>query len=94
MLVDFTAKSICQIDIDPAEAFRILCKTLDMEFVLDEDTYFYVLKDNYGNKCVYRTTSGCDEEVDDRGDLFVALRNVAVQVFPNVSFRNAEYIYE
>lgn len=94
MLIDFTTKNTCQIDIDSAEAFRILCKTLDMEFVLDEDTEFFVRKDSYGDNCVYYTRDCHDEKYDDRGDLFVALRNVAVKMFPNVSFRNADYIYE
>ena len=94
MLIDFTTKSICQIDIDSKEAFSILCKTLDMEFVLNEEIDFFVRKDSYGDNCVYYTRNCHDEKYDERGDLFVALRNVAVQMFPNASFRNAEYIYE
>ena len=93
MLVDVETKAICQIDIDSHEAFRILCKTLHMNIVLDEDTNFFVLKDEYGDSSVYVTRNGHDECVDDRGDLFVALRNVAVNMFPNVDFRSAEYIY-
>lgn len=30
---------------------------------------------------------------DDRGDLFIALRNAAVNFIPNLYFRNADYIY-
>lgn len=93
MTVDVKTKAICQIDIDSYEAFRILCKTLHMEFVLDEDVDFFVRKDCYDNNCVYYIRDGHDEEYDDRGDLFVALRNVAVNLFPNTSFGNAEYIY-
>ena len=93
MLIDVRAKSVLQIDIDSFEAFRILCKTLDMDFVLDEDTDFFVRKDDYGENCVYVIKNGHDEKYDDRGDLFVALRNVAVNMFPNVYFRSAEYIY-
>lgn len=93
MLIDVKTKAICQIDIDSYEAFRVLCKTLYMEFVLDEDIDFFVRKDCDDNNCVYYIKDGHDEVYDERGDLFVALRNVAVNMFPNVSFRSADYIY-
>ena len=76
------------IDINAEEAFRILRKTLDMDFVLDEERDFYV-----SNGSVWITVNGHDSEFDDRGDLFIALRNVAVNMFPNLMFRNASYIY-
>lgn len=93
MLIDANIKAKYEIYIDECEAFRILCKTLGMEFVLDEDRKFYVKKDEYGDNVVY--LKACNQETiyDDRGDLFVALRNVAVNLFPNVLFRNADYIY-
>lgn len=94
MVIDVKAQSICQLDIDSEEAFRILCKTLNMEFVLYEDIDFFVREDCYGDRCVYYIKDGHDEEYDERGDLFVALRNVAVNIFPNLSFRSAEYIYD
>lgn len=87
MIVDM--KTNCKIDIEPEEAFRILCQTLKMDIVLLEDANVYVKKDEYGDNCVYSAYG----KYDDRGDLFVALRNVAVNMFPNVSFRSAEYIY-
>lgn len=93
MLVDVQAKAICKIDIESSEAFRILCKTLHMDFVLDEDTEFFVRKGYDGENHVYITKDGHDEEYDERGDLFVALRNVAVCMFPNTFFRSADYIY-
>ena len=93
MVVDAKVSAVLNIDIECDEAFRILCKTLDMEFVLDEDTEFFIQKDSDGNNCVYQMYMGCGVKVDDRGDLFVALRNVAAQIFHNVYFRNAEYIY-
>ena len=93
MVVCANIKSVCQIDIESDEAFRILCKTLDMDFVLDEDTKFFVRKNEYDENCVYVMRNGHDEEYDDRGDLFIALRNVAVNMLPNVSFRNESYIY-
>ena len=94
MVVDANVKTTMQIDIDSAEAFRILCKTLDMDFVLNEDIDFFVRKDSYGDNCVYYIRDGHDERFDDRGDLFVALRNVVVNMFPNVGFRGDDYIYD
>lgn len=85
--------AIASIDVESDEAFRILCKTLHMEFVLDEDTKFIVKKDCYGDNCVYVERDGVEKKYDYRGDLFVALRNVAVNMFPNVYFRSADYIY-
>lgn len=81
------------ITISTEEAFRLLCKSLMMDFVLDEDIEFFVRKNSDGNNYVYITHNGEERKYDDRGDLFVALRNVAVQTFPNLSFRNADYIY-
>lgn len=93
MMIDVKTKAVCQIDLDADEAFRILCKTLHMDFVLDEDTDFFVRKNEDDENCVYIMRNGHDELYDDRGDLFVALRNVAVNMFPNVLFRNEDYIY-
>ena len=88
MLID--VKTTRHIDIDEYEAFRILCKTLDMEFVLNTDVNFRVEKDEDGENRVYVLYN---EIYDDRGDLFVALRNVAVNLFPNLEFRGEKYIY-
>ena len=93
MIVDVETKAICQINIDSDEAFRILCKTLHMDFVLDEDTDFFIRKNEDNENCVYVTKNGHDELYDYRGDLFVALRNVAVNMFPNTLFRSEDYIY-
>ena len=93
MLVDVNVKSMCQIDIDSDEAFRILCKTLHMDFVLDEDTDFLVMEDHYtGENAVYISRNGHEEIYDDRGSLFVDLRNLATDIFPNTAFRSADYI--
>lgn len=94
MLIDITTKNVSRVDIDSEEAFKILCKTLNMEFVLWENTDFFVRESYQGDNRVYLIRNGHDEEYDDRGDLFVALRNVAVNIFPNLSFRSAEYIYK
>jgi hypothetical protein len=94
MKIDVNVKSICSIDIDSTEAFRMLCKTLDMEFVYNSDIDFFVREDSLGENCVYFIKDGHDELYDERGDLFVALRNVAVNIFPNLDFRGAHYIYK
>lgn len=95
MILGVNVNSITQIDINEVQAFEILLKTLNMEFVLDEDTKFFIKKDNdfYGENGVYIIENGKAEKYDDRGDLFIALRNVAVNMFPNLLFRSAEYIY-
>lgn len=93
MILDIKANAICKIEINSYEAFRMLCKTLHMEFVLNEDIDFFIKEDRYGIRCVYCIKDGCEEEYDNRGDLFIALCNVAVMLFSDVSFRNAEYIY-
>ena len=93
MIVDARVESVVNIDIESDEAFRILCQTLHMNCVLNEDIEFFVKEDEYGDNCVYRIYKGYEDKYDDRGDLFVALRNVAVNMFPNLSFRSADYIY-
>lgn len=87
MIIDVKTKAICQLDIEPEEAFRILCKTLNMDFVLNEDIDFFVRESYQGDNRVYYINDGHDEEYDGRGDLFAALRQVAVEIFPNVRFR-------
>ena len=93
MEINVNTKAICTIDIDSAEAFRILCETLQMDIVLDEDGGYSVYKNSDNELNVYETVDGHDFCVSERGDLFVALRNVAVNIFPNTYFRNADYIY-
>lgn len=50
-------------------------------------------KNDEEENCVYVIRNGHDELYDERGDLFVALRNVAVNMFPNLWFRSDDYIY-
>lgn len=90
--MEINCKAVCKVDIDSSEAFRILCKSLDMDFVL-EDEDFIVKKDEEDENYVYIVKNGKEELYDERGDLFVALRNVAVNMFPNLEFRNESYIY-
>ena len=92
-IVNVKIDSVVPVDIDCEEAFRVLCKSLQMGFVLDENTKFVVRKNRFGDNGVYCVTNGQERLYDSRGDLFVALRNVAVQLFPNVEFGNEPYIY-
>lgn len=94
MLVDVNTKAVCKIDIDCDDAFRLLCKTLNMECVLRNVGDCFVKKDEDGELLVYRVVNGHDEIVDDRGMLFVALCNVAVNLWPNLDFRGMDYIYD
>lgn len=93
MLIDMKSTATFQLDIDEIGALKLLCKTLCMDFVLDEDTDYFVGKDESGENGIY-IKDGHDTKFDDRGDLFVALRNVAVNIVPNVLFRSADYIYK
>lgn len=93
MLVNIKVNSVVSVDIDEQEAFMILCKTLQMEFALDDRTEYFVHKNDIGINCVYCVKDGQEFLYDSRGDLFVAIRNVAVNLFPDTSFRDAPYIY-
>lgn len=95
MNVDVKTSAIVNIDIESDEAFKVLCKTLNMEYILNDEYDFYIEKDSHGNNCVCRRMpNGHPKRYDDRGDLFIALRNVAVNMFPNLPFRNNDYIYK
>ena len=59
-----------------------------MDFVLDEETNYYC----YGGN-VYESHGYHDEKVDDRADLFIALRNMAVNIIPNLAFKDADCIH-
>ncbi len=101
--VEVTAKCKIPIEITSSEAFRVLCKTLKMDFIL-EDEYRYYLKvfdkyledydPYYDQPCVcYEAEDGSERVIDERGNLFAALCTVAVNMWPNVDFRGEPYIY-
>ena len=85
-----------KINIDCDEAFRLLCRALNMDYILtDKMDKLFVKKDLDDDELyVYHVVNGHDEIYDSRGKLFVAMANVATNMFPNVEFRGAEYIYE
>lgn len=85
--------AMMETELHPVDAFRILCQTLDMGYVLNEWMHFYVKEDENGELGVYLDRDGKPELYDERGDLFVALRNVAICICPNLGFKDADYIY-
>lgn len=103
MEVEVTAKTKVTIDICSDEAYRILCKTLGMGFILN-DEYDYYLKvfdedredydPYYDQPCVcYRDKAGDEKVISEQGNLFAALCTVAVNMYPNVGFRGEPWIY-
>lgn len=99
--VEVTAKTKLTIDITADEAWRILCRTLGMEFIFEDDTHDFYLKalgedfdPDYDEPCVcYRGENGEDVVVSSCGNKFAALCTIAVHMYPNVEFRSAPYIY-
>ncbi len=80
------------IEISSTKAFTLLCKKLHMDSVLNEDG-LYEVRPEYKYPAEGNKLWKDGEIIDERGDLFIALRNVAVQLYPNLLFRNADYIY-
>lgn len=66
------------IKINYEEAFRLLCKTLDMECIFSD--YDYEVKNIDGENMVYLN----DEIYDERGDLYLSLLKVAKNIFPGI----------
>lgn len=86
-------KSEVEPDVESEMAFFKLLEALSMEFVCDVNTDFRVHDNWCGELAVYKVSNGKEELFDDRGDLFVALRNVAACMFPSAEFRSDDYIY-
>lgn len=71
-------------------ALRAFLKHIDMEFVMDPDSAFTIERNPFGGLVVKR-----DGEIfDDRGELFICLRNLLVVTIPNLKFRNDPYIFD
>lgn len=92
MKVNVTRKEEIEIDINEIEAFKILCRTLNMEGILCEDFQYYVLEDEYGDRSVWVCGTESDYKYDDRGDLFLALCGVAENIIPNCELRNPRIV--
>lgn len=71
-------------------ALRAFLKHSDMEFVLDQDSTFTIERTPFGGWAVMRD----GELFDDRGKLFVCLRNLLVVTIPDLKFRSDPYIFD
>lgn len=91
MTISTKVKASIDIDIDTTEAFELLLKTLHMEWIMNDINSISIQKDSDDVNKIFRVYDG--RLIDERGDLFIALRNVAVNLFPNLEFRNEPYIY-
>jgi hypothetical protein len=81
-------KHTIEINVDEWQLFEMLCKELYMDFVLDTDRKFYIK-----NGRVCSMENGAEKVYDDRANLFVALRNVLVQMSPNSECRSEKHIF-
>lgn len=75
-------------EIDDIKAFHILCEVLHIKDVVLSEEQLYIHK----GKVCRKDKNSKFEVVDDRADLFAALRNVACAHWPNVEFRSDPYI--
>lgn len=83
--VEAIKKEYVDIEVNTSDAFRILCQTLDMEWMLDDDLDFYAALDKETEECFVMKGG---EVYDDRGELYLALCNLAREIFPNCELRN------
>lgn len=81
-------KQMITIDVDKWKLFEMLCRELDMDFVLDTERKFYI-----HNGQVYAMENGAEHVYDDRANLFVSLRNTLVQMCPNCECRSEKHIF-
>ena len=79
---------IVKLNIDEWQLFEMLCKELDMDFVLDTERKFYIK-----NGQVYSMENGAEKVYDDRANLFVALRNLLVHMSVNSECRSEKHIF-
>lgn len=84
----FMKKLYIPLEFDEASAFNILCEVLDIQDVVSSDEQLVI---HNGSVC-RKNEKGEYEVVDERADLFAALRNVACATWPNLEFRGDDYI--
>lgn len=84
-----------EVDMDEYELLRLLAKELHMEFALSDNT-FYLRQTAWEDPQVWVVgkNGASDRAVDDRAELFVALRNLANAMCPNCEFRSESTIYD
>ena len=76
------------LEFDEASAFNILCEVLSIQDIVSSEEELVI---HDGAVC-RRKENGGYEVVDERADLFAALRNVACATWPNLEFRSDDYI--
>ena len=74
--------------LDESQAFKMLCDFLEITDVVYSKEKLYIHKGGVFRK----TENGEFELVDNRPDLFAALRNVANSIWPDLEFRSDNYI--
>jgi hypothetical protein len=77
-----------EVTFDEVQAFHTLCEVLGIDTVVLSEEQLYIHK----GKVCRKDKNGDFEVVDDRADLFAALRNVAVAYWANCEFRSDPYI--
>lgn len=75
-------------ELDEIQALRLFVRVLDMENLTCGEEQLYI----HGGKVCRKDENGEYEAVDDRADLFAALRNVINALVPNCDFRSDPYI--
>lgn len=89
MRIEAIKREDVEIEIDEIDAFKVLCKTLHMDFMLDDNKHIYATEDtNTGEIVVVKD----DKVIDDRGDLYIALCAVADNIIPNCELRNPKIV--
>lgn len=89
MRVEAIKRENVDIEIDEIDAFKVLCKTLHMDFMLDDNKHIYAAEDtNTGEIVVVKD----DKVIDDRGKLYIALCAVAECIVPNCELRNQKIV--
>ena len=77
-------------ELNTDEILELYFKSIRMSWMLNhviciDELYVVKTGDNY---IVCRNVNGHDEEVDDRGELFLALCNILANTYPNSPYRN------
>ena len=89
MKIEAIKREDVEIEIDEIDAFKILCKTLHMDFMFNDNTYIYAAKNTSTGEIV--VVDG-DKVLDDRGELYLSLCAVAANIVPNCELRNPKIV--
>ena len=89
MKVEAIKREDVEIEIDEIDAFKLLCKTLHMDFIVDDNTDIYPAKDISSGEIVVVKDG---KVIDDRGELFYYLCKVISCIVPNCELRNKNVV--